>query len=139
MKNDILYPVVLLMAWTMVMWGWMYATRLPTIFKMKMKLDPYAPRGEQMNSLPPEVRWKADNYNHLFEAPTLFYGICIILAFIGEGKGLNVTLAWIYLSLRIIHSFVQATYNKIEHRFAIFILSSIVLIGLIMNTIRLLN
>lgn len=75
------------------MWVWMYLTRIPAIVKMRMKLDPYAPRGEQMNQLPAQVRWKADNYNHLMEQPTVFYAVGIVLAILGAGDGLNNTLA----------------------------------------------
>ncbi|MFY7992381.1 MAG: MAPEG family protein [Bacteriovoracaceae bacterium] len=135
-QSPILFPVMILAAWTMVMWTWMYATRLPAIFKMKMRLDPNAPRGEQMNTLPAKVRWKADNYNHLMEQPTVFYAVAIILAMIGEGGGVNASLAWGYVVLRIIHSLVQAVINKIEWRFFVFILSSLLLFGLVINGLR---
>jgi hypothetical protein len=108
MNSPILAPVVALVAWSMVMWTWMYATRLPAMFRMKMKSDPYAPRGEQMNQLPAEVRWKADNYNHLMEQPTIFYAIALSLALMSHGDGLNLTLAWVYVGLRVVHSLVQA-------------------------------
>jgi hypothetical protein len=132
----IFLPVICLVAWTMVMWSWMYITRLPAIFKMKMKLDPNAPRGEQMNLLPPSVRWKADNYNHLMEQPTIFYAVAIVLGVIGEGNGSNANLAWAYVILRVIHSLVQSLINKIELRFVLFLLSSLVLIALIVNALR---
>lgn len=79
-SKNLLSPVIALTAWTMIMWLWMYLTRIPAIFKMKMKLDAYAPRGEQMSLLPAKVRWKADNYNHLMEQPTVFYAVVIVLA-----------------------------------------------------------
>jgi hypothetical protein len=131
MHSPILAPVVILVGWTMVMWAWMYATRIPAIQAAKMKLDPEAPRGEQMASLPPRVRWKADNYNHLMEQPTLFYAIALTLAIVGHGAGWTARLAWIYVGLRIVHSLVQATWNKIEVRFSLFFLSSLVLVALI--------
>lgn len=133
MHSSILEPVVALIAWTMVMWTWMYLTRIPAIIKMRMKMDPNAPRGEQMNQLPPSVRWKADNYNHLFEQPTIFYAVAIVLAVLGNGEGINLTLAWTYVGLRVVHSIQQATWNKIEVRFALFFLSSLPLIGLIVH------
>ena len=133
MHSPILAPVVALVTWTMVMWAWMYATRIPAIAKMKIRLDPNAVRGEQLSQLPPNVRWKADNYNHLFEQPTIFYAIALTLAVMGQGGGLNLTLAWTYVALRVVHSFVQATWNKIEVRFSIFFLSSLPLIGLIIS------
>ncbi|MDO8267779.1 MAG: MAPEG family protein [Moraxellaceae bacterium] len=133
MHSPILAPIVALVAWSLVMWTWMYATRLPAMFKAKMKSDPYAPRGEQMNQLPAQVRWKADNYNHLMEQPTIFYAITLALALMGEGNGINLTLAWTYVGLRVVHSLVQAVINKIELRFVIFVLSSLALIGLTFN------
>jgi len=120
-------------AWSLVMWGWMYATRLPAMFKARMKLDPRAPRGEQLNQLPAEVRWKADNYNHLMEQPTIFYALALALALLGEGAGGSLVLAWVYVVLRVVHSLVQALINKIELRFLLFVLSSLALIGLTWN------
>lgn len=136
MGKEIIFPVVTLVSWSMVMWLWMYATRLPAIIAAKMKMDPYAAHGEQMASLPPEVRWKADNYNHLMEQPTIFYALAISLAVIGEGSGINVCFAWAYVVLRVVHSLVQVTVNKIELRFFLFVLSSIPLLGLVVNAIR---
>ncbi len=133
MHSPILAPIVALVAWSMVMWTWMYATRLPAMFKAKMKSDPYAPRGEQMSQLPAQVRWKADNYNHLMEQPTIFYAIALTLALMDAGTGVNLTLAWAYVGLRVAHSLVQAIVNKIELRFVIFVLSSLALIGLTFN------
>jgi len=131
MHSPILTPVVMLAAWSMVMWAWMYGTRIPAIRRSKMKLDPNAPRGEQNATLPPRVRWKADNYNHLMEQPTVFYATAITLALLGHGDGWAMRLAWTYLALRVVHSFVQVLWNRIEVRFSIFALSSLVLIGMV--------
>ena len=111
----------------------MYATRLPAIAKMGMKMDPQLPKGQQMSELPANVRWKADNYNHLLEQPTMFYAVALTLALLGAGDGLNVTLAWTYVGLRVIHPLQQTLWNKIELRFVIFCLSSLVLITLIVR------
>ena len=133
MHSPILAPVMALVVWTMVMWAWMYATRIPAIRAARMRLDPNAPRGEQMSQLPPNVRWKADNYNHLFEQPTIFYATALVLAVVGQGGGVNATLAWIYVALRVVHSLVQALSNIILRRFAVFFVSSLVLLVLIFN------
>jgi hypothetical protein len=125
--SPILAPIVALVTWTFVIWAWMYATRLPAIRAARMQLDPTTPRGQQMSELPPRVRWKADNYNHLLEQPTLFYAVAIVLALLNEGHGLNLALAWCYVGLRVVHSFVQTLVNKIEIRFGLFFLSSLAL------------
>ena len=134
--SPILAPVVALVAWSLVMWTWMYITRIPAINKMRMRLDSNAPRGEQMNTLPPSVRWKADNYNHLMEQPTIFYAVALALALMGLGDGINLTLAWVYVGLRVVHSLVQSLGNKIIWRFSVFFVSSLALIALTFNAAR---
>ena len=132
--HGMLAPVVALVVWTHVMWAWMYATRLPAIRRARLKLDPEAPRGAQMTPVPPRVRGKADNYNHLMEQPTLFYAIAIVLALV-DPDATNRALAWAYVGLRVVHSLVQALINKIELRFTVFALSSIVLIVLTVRAV----
>lgn len=129
----LLLPVLALVLWTYVMWFWMYATRIPAIMKSRMRLDPMAPRGEQMATLPAQVRWKADNYNHLFEQPTIFYATAIVLALVPHAAT-DVALAWAYVALRVVHSLVQALVNVIELRFALFMISSLVLLALAVRT-----
>lgn len=133
MEQQILAPVITLVAWSMVMWIWMYATRLPAMRAARMIPDPNAPAGEQMAQLPAQVRWKADNYNHLMEQPTIFYALAIALAVLGEGSGVNLQLAWAYVIFRVIHSLVQALTNKIEIRFVLFVLSNVPLFALTYN------
>ena len=127
---QLLGPVIALVAWSQVMWLWMYATRIPAMIVAKMKPDPNAPRGEQMAQLPASVRWKADNYNHLMEQPTVFYAIVITLVLLGSSGDTAWVLAWSYVALRVAHSLTQALVNKIELRFLLFVLSNIPLIGL---------
>jgi hypothetical protein len=130
LHRSLLLPAVALVLWTFVMWAWMYATRIPAIRAARLRLDPTIPRGEQMATLPAAVRWKADNYNHLMEMPTLFYAIAIVLALVSEKPTTDAALAWTYVGLRVVHSVFQATVNKIEVRFLLFILSSLVLLSL---------
>ncbi len=125
-----LAPVIALALWTHLIWAWMYATRLPAMRAARMKPDSFAPRGEQMSQLPAEVRWKADNYNHLLEQPTVFYAVAISLAVLNDTSSLALGLGWTYFALRVVHSLVQTLINKIEIRFALFALSSLVLIAL---------
>ena len=132
---DILQPVVVLAGWTMVMWAWMYATRLPAMGAAKVDPDKLAsdPATTLDDLLPAQVQWKAHNYNHLHEAPTVFYAVALVLAVIGQGSGLNAQIAWAYVALRIVHSLVQATINKVMVRFMVFALSSLCLIALIVQ------
>ena len=130
----ILRPVVALVIWSLVMWLWLYATRIPAMQRLKVPLDPNKPPGELAAQLPPQVRLKADNYNHLMEQPTIFYAVALALAVAGAGDGLNAWIAWAYVGLRVVHSLVQATVNVIMVRFLIFTLASIALAVLAVRT-----
>ena len=130
--NAILGPVVALVAWSLVVMVWMVATRLPA---MKRKgIDLAKARGGRPGVLDgvldDQAQWKAHNYIHLMEQPTLFYAICLALAMLGAGGGFNTTLAWIYVALRVAHSIVQGTVNIIRYRFLLFAASSLVLVAL---------
>jgi hypothetical protein len=134
---EILKPVAVLAAWTMVMWVWMYATRIPAINKLPKSNEPGADQGWTSAKLEalldPKIQWKAHNYNHLHEAPTVFYAVALALAMLGQGDGLNLQIAWVYVALRIIHSVFQATVNKVMPRFALFAASSLALMALVLH------
>jgi hypothetical protein len=112
------------------MWGWLYATRVPAMLKTRPKLDPTLPRDVMLGGLPPRVRWKADNYNHLMEQPTLFYATMLTLALLEQGDALTLGLAWAYVVLRVLHSLIQALVNVILVRFSVFMIASGVLVVL---------
>ncbi|MEY3704530.1 MAG: hypothetical protein RLZZ561_2150 [Pseudomonadota bacterium] len=134
---EIMQPIAALAAWTMVMWVWMYVTRIPAMSAAKVDADALVRQGGQSldQLLPAKIQWKAHNYNHLHEAPTVFYAVALALALIGQGDGLNATLAWAYVGLRIAHSVVQSTINKVMVRFLIFALSSLVLMALTLHLV----
>ena len=131
-------PIVVLLLWTMVMFFWMYATRIPAMLRSGMDLKNYrGGTGRQLDDkLPAEVQWKAHNYNHLLEQPVLFYAVTLLLIAFGSGSRGALILAWTYVVLRIVHSLVQATVNVVRIRFFIFFAASIALLGLIIIAAR---
>lgn len=132
---DILQPVAVLAGWTMIMWLWMYVTRIPAMSKAKIDTkNLVGGTGQTLDQvLPANVQWIAHNYNHLHEAPTVFYAMALSLALIGQGDGINGQIAWAYVGLRIVHSIVQAVWNRIMVRFLLFALSSLALIALTLH------
>lgn len=124
--HGLITPVVALVAWSLVMLVWLYATRIPGM--RKAGVAPNDPRGKAaLDLLPAGARNVANNYNHLMEQPTLFYAICFALQLLEQTQPINIGLAWTYVALRIFHSLFQATVNFVPVRFLIFVLSSIVL------------
>jgi hypothetical protein len=131
-NSPLLQPMVALILWTMLIWLWMYVTRIPAMNKAKIdSANLVGTKGGDLDELlPPVVQWKAHNYNHLLAEPTLFYAICVVLILSGVDNGLNVTLAWAYVGLRVLHSLVQVTINRVVIRFLAFVLSSLCLIAM---------
>jgi hypothetical protein len=95
-------------------------------------------RGQDLETvLPANINWKSHNYTHLVEQPTLFYAVVGILAILGQVSVVAVALAWTYVVIRVIHSVVQVTTNRIALRFPLFLASTLALMGLtIMALIR---
>jgi len=122
-----LTPVLVLVCWTLVMWLWMYATRIPAMGKAKIDPDDARHPGTYADRLPANVRAVADNYNHLHEQPTVFYALMVFAALTGGADGLMLNLAYGYVGLRVVHSLVQVLSPKVALRFMIFALGSIVL------------
>lgn len=129
MDSAILTPALALITWTLIVWFWMYALRIPAMTRAGIDAD-NAKHPGSLNSLPSQVRAVADNYNHLHEQPTIFYALVFYSALAGTGSGLTVTLAWAYVGLRVLHSLVQNTANKVMVRFSVFCLSSLTLVAL---------
>jgi len=127
--TQFLSPVLVLVGWTLFMWIWMYATRIPSM--NAAGIDPQqAAHPGSLDRLPSRVRAVADNYNHLHEQPTIFYALMFFTALTGGGDGLALTLGWAYVASRILHSLVQATVNRVVVRFALFAVGSLVLMAL---------
>ena len=121
-----LTPMLALITWTFVIWLWMYATRIPAI--QKAGIDPgKIKQKHELDVLPVAVKQVADNYNHLHEQPVLFYALATYCQLTGLGDATNVTLAWTYVALRVVHSLIQCTINYVPARFTVFTLASITL------------
>lgn len=130
--DPLLGPVVTLVAWSIVMLFWMVLTRLPAMKKVGIDLSTRVGSrpGALDGAIDDKAQWKAHNYIHLMEQPTLFYAIVFALILMGQDAPINSALAWGYVGLRIVHSIVQATWNRIAVRFALFALSSLCLLAL---------
>ena len=135
MNSPILAPAAVLVLWSLVVLAWMAITRLPAMSKAGIDLRTLVGgRGPDLQGvIPDQVNWVAHNYNHLMEQPTIFYASVIILALNGAGDGLNLALAWAYVGLRVVHSLVQATFNRVAIRFSLFGLSTLALLILAVN------
>ena len=139
MQAQILAPATVLVLWSIIMFFWMAGTRFPAMKRAGIDLAKGKPggRGQALEGVVEDrVNWKAHNYNHLMEQPTLFYAAVVILAILGPTP-LDALFAWAYVALRIVHSLWQATINRVPVRFAIFFLSTLCLLVLALHAAKL--
>lgn len=130
--NPLLGPVVALTAWSLVMLSWMVLTRMPAMKAVGIDLSTRvgSKPGALDGVVDEKAQWKAHNYIHLMEQPTLFYAIVVVLVLMGDNMRLTLALAWGYVGLRVVHSIVQATWNRIAARFMLFLASTLCLLAL---------
>ena len=133
--SPILGPVIALVAWTLVMMLWMYALRFPAMRRAGISMKGrVGSKGGALDGVVEDwVQWKAHNYNHLLEQPTLFYAVALSLAIMDQGDGANLWLAWAYVGLRVVHSLIQATVNVVTWRFLAFAAASLCLLALTLH------
>jgi len=139
MQAQMLAPAAALVAWSLIILFMLPITRLPAMAKLGITLGS-APRGalgrDSEPQLPNTPRWISHNYTHLMEQPTIFYPAVIIIALTGAAAG-DVTAAWIYVGLRVIHSLWQVFVNIVAVRFALFLAMTAVLAYLAFRAVTL--
>ncbi|EPS34455.1 hypothetical protein POX_a00571 [Penicillium oxalicum] len=128
--TQLLKPVVALAGWTFVQETWMYATRIPAIYKYKVSFEEDKVKHDKHTKIPLKVQRMADNYNNLHEQPQVFYAIAVVLTLLGDQNDLTYRLAWSYTGMRIVHSLFHNLVNEPNGRFSLFVTSSVMLLGL---------
>jgi hypothetical protein len=132
---SIMLSVFVLAALTATMMLWMYATRLPAMRRAGLDPQAAAHTADLRGKLPDSAERVADNYNHLTEAPTVFYAVALGIVVLGAADPVHVACTWTFVGLRIAHSLVQATINLVALRFMLFTLSWVALIIIIARAI----
>ena len=130
---SILLPVLTLDFWTYIIFAIMAPARF---YFLRMKHPQTAAHTKNLKGLlPPWTERVADNYNHLFEQPVVFYAITLSIAVINNIEPFMIQLAWVYVALRVLHSIVQITFNFVPLRFTLFVTSWLILGYMIVCTI----
>ena len=124
----ILYPMFALAAWTMLVLLLIPVVRIRAGLRREVRPKDFL-YGESAE-VPGQVSLPNRNYMNLLELPMLFYVVCLLLFVIAGASPLVVAVAWLYVGLRVVHSLIHVTYNRLIHRFALFALSSTALLAL---------
>jgi hypothetical protein len=133
MNLTLLQPVAALALWTFVVWIWLYARRLPYVFRNRVPMDRVATPEGIGDTLPERVNRPSNNFRNLFELPVLFYVLCLAITMAAAVDLAHVILAWHYVGLRIGHSIIHITVNHVPLRFGLYVLSSLVLLAMLLR------
>ena len=134
-QETIFIPFFGIIVLTMIVWMYMYYLRLS--FIAREQIDPQSlatvKQGEKI--FPPDISKPSENLINLFEMPVLFYAVCLYLYATGSVDGLYLVMAFGFLAFRLLHSIIHCTYNKVTHRFYMYVISSLMLWIMILRAI----
>ena len=133
-KTSILFPMVALVTLTFAVLLLIPVRRFRAGIAGQIRYDDFK-YGESAR-VPPEVSIPNRNMMNLLELPLLFYVGCLIYLVIGRVDEYALVLAWLYVGLRVVHSAIHVTYNRVRHRLIAFALSNVILVMFWTNLIR---
>lgn len=132
---SMLHSILAMGVLTMVMAAWMSVKRTSAMKQVGLGLQDAAHTADLRSALPSSARRVADNFNHLFEVPTLFYAVTLAIVVLGDADGLHTICAWMFVLFRVIHSFVQATVNLVPLRALLYGCSWLALAAMIVRAL----
>ncbi|HMB57322.1 MAG TPA: MAPEG family protein [Arenimonas sp.] len=125
MANNLFWPAVAMALLTCFVWVRIFIVRIPEMRRRRIHPQAVA-QSAQRDAIFEDTR-ASDNFKNLFELPVLFYLALFVAHASGQVGSLVVALAWIFVLLRWIHSLIQCTYNRVMHRFQVYLLGGVVL------------
>ena len=130
---DILHPMLAMIELAGLLIVVLLASRLSRVIKNWGNLQHAEHSEVSRPQLPRPLRLITENYNHIFEQPTLFFATCAYIYMAGQTDALHVWLAWAYVGLRVLHTITQVTVNNVTLRVACFATSSAFLVAMIVR------
>ena len=135
----ILWPTFALVALIFVVWFVLFVQRLGHIKRNPPRAQDFADGESALRYFQP-VEMPANNLRNLFEMPVLFFAIVPVMILVHQVTVPQVVLAWIYVGLRAVHSFIHIGPKKVPPRFMVYLASCAVLaamwIGLFVDTLH---
>lgn len=125
-RVDILYPAVAMALLTLTLIFALGLRRFIAVRTRKVNHRYYLTY-DISDGEPPSLRRHTRNVQNLFEVPPLFYAVLIAIYVAGSVDQAMLVAAWAYVALRVVHSCIHLSYNRVSHRFPVFGASVMVL------------
>ena len=134
-QSAVFAPMLSLFLVTAVVWVLLLVRRLSFYSANKINPEKYKTPSAVHEAVSPKVQAAGNNLVNLFEVPIIFYGLTLIVAISGIADDWFIRGAWAYVGLRALHSVVHCTYNKVMHRFLVYVVSSLILWALVIKVV----
>jgi len=107
-------------------WFWMYVDRFALIRRQPPSAADFATNAAAARYFEP-VEFPASNLRNLLEMPPLYFALVPLLMITHHANHIQVTLAWIYVALRVLHSILHIVVRRVPARFVAYAVSCAVL------------
>ena len=124
---DLALPMLGMMVLTLLVWVYMFVQRIGFAQSNKLDIEEFKTPADVQALVPAEASSASNNFKNLFELPVIFYAVCLFLTVTGQVDSFYTNCAWAFLGLRCVHSLIHCSYNRVAHRFGVYMLSGIVL------------
>jgi len=124
---DLALPMLGMMILTLLVWLYMFVQRVGFARGNKIDIEQFKTPADVQALVPPDASGASNNFKNLFELPVIFYALCLYLTVTGQVDSVYTNCAWAFLVLRVVHSLIHCSYNRVAHRFGIYLLSAIAL------------
>ena len=125
LSNELANPMLGMLVLTMLVWVFLFIQRVGYASANKLDIEDFKTPADVASLIPAENSSASNNFKNLVEMPVIFYAICLYLTVFGLVDGFYVNCAWVFLIFRVVHSLIHCSYNRVMHRFAAYIISSI--------------
>ena len=125
--GELALPMLAMMVLTLFVWLYMFIQRVGYDNANKLDIESMKSPQDVATLIPPESSSASNNFKNLFEIPVLFYVICLYLMVSGQVDQTHVYCAWLFVGLRGVHSLIHCSYNRVMHRFVVYLLSALAL------------
>ncbi len=120
-------PMLGMMLLTLLVWIYMFIQRVRFAQSHRIDIEKFKTPADVQALIPGDDSSASNNFKNLFELPVLFYAVCLYLMVTQQVDSFYINCAWAFLALRTVHSLIHCSYNRVAHRFAVYLLSAIAL------------
>lgn len=121
----IFWPAIAMVVLTFLVWLRLYQIRIGEM--RRRRIDPQSIANSSQKARLLEDTRGSDNFRNLFELPVLLYPALVLAFLTGQVTPLTLGLAWAFVGLRFVHSAIHCSYNRVMHRFTVYLLGALVL------------